>query len=669
MKNGILQRLLTTQRDNRSLPLPLLMGLGLGSTRSGVSVSPTSAMAATAVWACVRILAESVAQLPLRLYERTPEGKRLAPAHPLYTLLHDVPNPELTSFQLRRAMMVHIATYGNAYCEIEWQDNFPVALWPLSPEATKPVHVDGRLFYESVMPNGDRIRLPAYRVWHVAGLGFDPLVGVSPVRQHMEAIGLAQAMQAHGAAFFGNGARPGIVIKTDELLTKESAARANEAFSTAYEGLDNAYRTMILQKGWDVATVGFPPDQAEFLGSREFQTVEIARIYNVPPHMIQHLADATYSNIEHQGLQFVTNTLMPYLVGFEQSITRDLLVGEERQRYFAEFLVDGLQRSDITSRYSAYATAIQNGFMSINEARSRENFNPVQDGDTHLVPMNLQPLGTKPAQTGVQGQRSEVACGCGVEHRDAATDATDALQRGREGSARSFVPVMSDVFARTVRRESKAVSRAAGQYLRQRSVEDFDAWLERFYDELLPTLQRDMTPSMLAVAEQAALSVANELGGEALETDDVAREFINAFLNALGIDYIRSSKGQIRNAMQAAVDNGEDMVEAVDTQLAHMEDERPADRAEITAFEALNALIVMNYSRRGIRRIRWVANGRACPFCKRIDGKVAGIEEFFVGEGETIDLGDLGGMKIDRSKRHGPLHRGCQCSVRAEVEV
>lgn len=666
-----MQRLLAPRKEDRSISPALLMGLGLGTTRSGVNVSPSSAMAATAVWACVRVLAESVAQLPLRLYERTPEGKRVAPEHPLYTLLHDVPNPELTSFQLRRAMMVHLCTWGNAYCEIEWQDNYPVALWPLMPDKTAPKYVDGRLFYETTMPNGDKVLLPSYRVWHVAGLGFDPLVGVSPVRQHMEAIGLAQAMQAHGAAFFGNGARPGVVVKTDEVLTKESAERLQDAVR-AYEGLDNAYRTMILQKGWDVQTVGIPPDEAQFLGSREFQTVEIARIYNVPPHMIQHLADATYSNIEHQGLQFVTNTLMPYLVGFEQSITRDLLVGNERQRYFAEFLVDGLQRSDITSRYSAYATAIQNGFMSINEARSRENFNPVKDGDTHLVPMNLQPLGTKPADVATTAQRSAQECGCGVEHRDARAEgdvAPDALQDGREVSARSFIPVLSDVYARTVRRESKAVGRAAAQYLQARGIEDFDAWLERFYDELLPVLQRDLTPAMLAVAEQAAASVVRELGGEALTTDDQVKEFINGFLNALGIDYIRSSKGQIRKAIQSAVDNGEDVVAAVDAQLAHMEEERPADRAELTAFEALNALVVMNYGRRGVQRIRWVANGRACPFCKSIDGKVAGINEFFVNEGETINVADLGSMALDRAKRHGPLHRGCQCSVRAEVEV
>lgn len=679
MAQSVLQRLLSPKTERRDSIESALLSLSAGSTRAGINVTPVTALSASAVWACIRVLSESVAQLPFPLYQRTATGKQRAADHPVYRLLHDLPNPEMTAFQLRRALMVHLATWGNAYCEIEWSlGGYPVALWPLMPNVTEPMRVDGELMYATRLPNGKTLALPAHRVWHVTGLGTDPSYGISPIRQHMETIGLAQAMTGHGASFFANGARPGIILKHPGTLDPEALKRLKESFSAAYEGLNNAYRTLILEEGMGIETVGIPPDEAQFLGSREFQTVEVARIYNMPPHMIQHLAEATYNNIEHQGLQFVTNTLMPYLVNFEQTVARDLLVGAERDEYYAEHLVDGLQRGDIKTRYEAYSTGIQTGILSINEARTRENLDAIPGGDVHLVPLNLAPLGSNGPQTPQAATRAAAeGCECGNEHhralegvqkRTEAQDASEPLRKRRVASARAFVPVFADVYGRIVRRETKAVGKAAAKYLAQRSADEFSTWLDAFYEEFLPQFERDMTPAMLAVAEQAAAQVVDELGGDDMPVGDAARAFVAEFLRVLGIEHINVSKNRLLIAAQDATDNGEDPVAAVETELGNWEDARAGNDADLTAFEALNALIIFGYGERKIRRLMWLSAGTSCAFCQSLSGQTISIESFFVGEGAEIDMGTAGTMKVSRNKRHGPLHRGCDCVVQAVIE-
>jgi HK97 family phage portal protein len=677
MGDGILQRLLQPKINVRASGNQSLLSLALGATQSGVYVTPTSALSASAVWACVRVLSESVAQLPFSLYRRDAAGKSKAVDHPVYRLLHDLPNPEMTSYQLRRLMMVHLTTWGTAFCEIEWSDaGYPLALWPLPPNTTEPVRANGELFFDTTAPDGKVLRLPAYRVWNVTGLGTDPLVGISPIKQHMQTIGLSQAMTAHGGAFFRNGARPGIVLRHPGTLNPDALARLKESVTLAHEGLDNAYRTMILEEGMDIETVGIPPEQQQFLQSREFQTVEIARIFNVPPHMIQHLADATYSNIEHQGLQFVTNSLMPYLVNIEQTAKRDLLVEGERDEYYAEFSVDGLQRGDIKTRYEAYSTGIQTGILSINEARGHENLDNIEGGDVHLVPLNLGPLDAigKPVKPASVSERSATGCTCGDATHGASLhlrasgdpgEATEHLRTRRVSIARGMVPIFADVYGRIVRRETKAVAKLVSKHMGNRADGDLEAALDAYYNEFLPSFVRDMTPAMLAMAKLAAQSVVDELGGADLPVDDAMRAFVAEFLRVLGTDHANASKYRIGAAVEA--EDGDPQA-AVDAELAQWEETRATNSADLTAFEALNALVIFGYSERKIRRIMWLASGTSCKFCASLSGQTIDIESFFVGEGTEVAT-DGGAMKVGRNKRHGPLHGGCDCVTTAVIEA
>ena len=325
-----------------------------------MDVSPSTALQVTAVFACVRILAETVAGLPLHVYRRLENGgKARAPDHYLYSLLHYLPNPEMTSFEFREVMMGHVCTWGNAYAEIEFDRAGRVrALWPLRPDRMTVKRVNGRLQYIYKLSKPDsqgrtEITLRDEQVFHVHGLGSDGIVGYSPIHLARQAVGLALAAEEFGARFFGNDARPGVVLEHPGQLGDEAHKRLRESWESRHGGLDKSHRVAILEEGLKVHEIGLPPEDAQFLQTRKFQVSEIARMFRIPPHMIADLERATFSNIEHQSLEFVIHTIRPWLVRWEQEIYRSLLTPQERKTYFAEFLVDGLLRGDIKSRYGA----------------------------------------------------------------------------------------------------------------------------------------------------------------------------------------------------------------------------------------------------------------------------------------------------------------------------
>ncbi|MDD4985569.1 MAG: phage portal protein [Dehalococcoidales bacterium] len=370
----------------------------LRPSHTGVNVTEDSAFYSVAVWACVRILSETLASLPLILYRRLPRGKERAINHPLHKLLHLRPNPRMNSFMMREIMMAHLVTWGNAYALIDWEDyTTPKAIWPMRPDMVRVTEKDNRLIYTYTLYNkGKVLNLPAFNVWHIPGLGFDGITGYSPITLAREAIGLAMATEEYGARFFGNNAAPGLALKHPKTLNPEARANLKKSWEEAHKGLSNAHRVAILEEGLDITKIGIPPEDAQFLETRKFQRSEIASFFHVPPHMIGDLEKATFSNIEQQSLEFVVYTMRPWLVRWEQTINTQLLLETQQSEYFAEFLVDGLLRGDFESRTRGYWTAIQGGWMSPNEVRELENKNPREGGDEYLRPVNMVPSNEKP---------------------------------------------------------------------------------------------------------------------------------------------------------------------------------------------------------------------------------------------------------------------------------
>ena len=375
----------------------------LGGTTSGKAVTERSAMQMTAVYSCVRILAEAVAGLPLHLYRYKEDGgKEKALDHPLYLLLHDEPNPEMSSFVFRETLMTHLLLWGNAYAQIIRNGkNEVVALYPLMPnKMTVDRDTNGHLYYSYNRGNDEAIRdkqstviLRPSDVLHIPGLGFDGLVGYSPIAVAKNAIGMAIACEEYGAKFFANGAAPGGVLEHPGTL--KDPQRIRESWQSTYGGTSNAHRIAVLEEGMKYTPIGISPEQAQFLETRKFQINEIARIFRVPPHMVGDLEKSSFSNIEQQSLEFVKYTLDPWVIRWEQSIMRTLISQEEKSQYFVKFNLEGLLRGDYHSRMNGYAIGRQNGWMSANDIRELENLDRIpaeEGGDLYLINGNMLPL-------------------------------------------------------------------------------------------------------------------------------------------------------------------------------------------------------------------------------------------------------------------------------------
>lgn len=373
-----------------------LLGEELGiQSNAGVNVSEYNAMTSTAVYSCVRVLSETVASLPLPLYKRLDRGKEKATYHPLYFLLHDMPNSEMTSFTFRETLMSHLLLWGNAYAQVIRDGNGNVTeLWPLLPDRMS-VERDlrsGQLVYK-YLKDGQQILLNQEQVLHIPGLGFDGIKGYSPIHMAREAIGLALATEEFGARFFGNGARPGGVLEHPGVVKDPEKLR--KSWEEVYKGVKNSHKIAVLEEGMKYHEIGIPPEDAQFLETRKFQLNEICRIFRVPPHLVGDLERATFSNIEHQSIEFVVHTIRPWLVRWEQAITKCLLREGERKIYFPKFTVDGLLRGDFKARMEGYAIGRQNGWLSANDIREMEDMNPISDeqgGDLYLVNGNMIPV-------------------------------------------------------------------------------------------------------------------------------------------------------------------------------------------------------------------------------------------------------------------------------------
>jgi HK97 family phage portal protein len=359
---------------------------------SGVKVDAETALRSTVVLACIRVLSTSVAGLPFHLYRRLPGGgKEIAREHPLYRLLHTQPNSWQTSFEWREQMMLHLLSHGFALDEKVYTGGAISEIVPLHPSRVKTEQLENnRLRYTYREASGSSTVYTQDAVMSVRGMSDDGVNGMSTIELARDAIGLARACEIHGATFFGNGARPGVILSTDNELSPEAAENTRNQWERAHRGADRSNRTAVLQGGLKVNELGGNNQESQFLEARRFQVEEVCRLFGVPPHLVGDLTRSSFSNIEQQSLDFLTNGLMPYLRRIESSIARDLLEGDDE--YFAEFDTRGVLRADAAGRGSYYNTLWNLGVLSVNEIRSLENLNPVESGDVRFVQLNMTTL-------------------------------------------------------------------------------------------------------------------------------------------------------------------------------------------------------------------------------------------------------------------------------------
>jgi HK97 family phage portal protein len=375
-----------------------LFGIG-GKSASGVEVSPDTAISGTAVWCAIRLLSELTAMLPLVLFRRNGEDATPERGHPLYRCLHDTPNPEMTAMEFRSQMLASVLLHGNGFAQIIRNGAGQVMeLWPLKAESVAVWRNAGLALVYSVTVNGVTTDLSALNVWHLKGFCAYGVLGLSPIKVAKDAIGLALAHATYASKFFANGARPSGVLEhpsslgSDTLKRKAALENIRKMWNETYGGVDNAHKVAILEEGMKYNPISLTPAEAQLLDGRTFQLGEVARIFGIPPHMLADLANATFSNIEQQALEFKTIGLDPWFARIEQRVYLQLLSHKEQDALFVKHNANALLRGDVTARGAWYRFLLSSGVASINEVRRLEDWNGIEHGDDHLVQVNMTPI-------------------------------------------------------------------------------------------------------------------------------------------------------------------------------------------------------------------------------------------------------------------------------------
>ena len=406
---------------------------------AGVRVTSDNALqTSTVVLACVRVLAETVASLPLHLYELLDNGGRARCPGWLDHLLSVEPNSWQTSFEWRETSMIHLGLYGACYSEIVPGPAGAVSeLIPLHPSRMKAERIEnGRLRFTYTEPNGAKTIYSQDQIFRVTWFSSDGINPSIPIELGKEAIGLARACELHGARYFGNGARPGVVLETDGNMAPEAAERLRENWERLHRGADKSSKTAVLTGGLKAHELGSTNTDSQFLEARRFQTEEICRLYRVPGHMIHDLSRATYSNIEQQSIDFLQYSILPWLRRFEKAIARDLIA--QPVGYFAAFDTSHLLRGDAAARSAYYSSGLDRGIFSINEVRSMENLNPIHGGDVHYFPLNMTTVEK-------MAQESLVPSPTGGEAAPT-SEATQAVEASLNGSQiQSLLEVLANI--------------------------------------------------------------------------------------------------------------------------------------------------------------------------------------------------------------------------------
>ena len=649
-------------------------GFWMQGSASGEEVTEESAQTFSALQAAIRVLSESIATLPFPVYERTGEdSRRKAREHPLYPIINDEPNSEMSAVAFWSCMMFRALLRGNGYAEIERNrgDGRVIAMWPIHPDRVSLKRIGGELVYR-VSGKGGNVTLRSEDMFDLRALASDGLRGRDLTVIGRDSIGLSLAAQRFGAMFFGNGSQlTGWIERPKEAPEwgEKAQARFKEEWAAGRTGRNNL-GTAILEEGMKWHQSGVAPENAQFLETRDFQNTEASRLIGTQPHLIGDLRRATFSNIEHQGIEFVVHSVRPWAVRIEQEVKRKLIPLAERATFFAEINLDGLQRGDMTARFNAYRIGREMGHYTANDTRRLENENPIgPEGDVHHVPLNWVPMGSAPAAA-TEGK----SAGIGYEQRAGQA----AAIQGRKRLEKQFLPLFRDAATRLVKKEANAVRAAIkthfrssaampadGQAVRAAATRDagsFTKWLAGYYGESFEqTVRTAMAPVIKAYSGAIADGVITELGAEPVSLD----ELIDSYVDALSKRYAGSSRGQLEQIIEDVPP--ENLRDALGQRVDEWEEKRPEKLARRETARAKGAMVVAVYAASGVGTLVWVTTGpENCPLCDEMEGRTVKTGKPFVKKGGTVKpKGDTAPLTAKHDTMHTPLHDGCDCEIMA----
>jgi len=639
-----------------SQPLSWLVGDG---SFAGVDVTENNAMTYTAVYAAVRILAESIASAPIKLYRRRADGGKDAVTDTqAYALVHDDANPATTAFNFKECLQGFLCTWGNGYAEIQMRGGFqPEALWQRQSDRVTPrQRGNGAIYYEVEREDGSTNELAPEKMLHVPGLGFNGIVGFSPIRMARESIGLGLATERSGAAFFGNASMPGGFIKHPESLSPEGQDRVRNTLEKIHKGPANAFRLGVLDESMDWVQAGIPNEDAQFLETRTFQVQDVARWNRIPPHMLAELSSATFTNIEHQGIEFTSHTLTPWFYRWTSELNRKLLTKLEREQgFFFEFLPEIFLRGDIKTRYESYGMAIKDGWMSRNEVRAKENLNPEDGLAEFLLPQQTGTVGEEPPPQGGEPPEEE------EEEGERSIVERRSLQ-SRWDLQDIFRDLLEQAAVRLVAAEVKAI-RSKIDLLPSQGEAAFRLWLETFFEKHRAFAEQVMGPVLRAYMEAISAEAIVEVDGDSGDFTDSVNTFIDEYTEAFGLRHVSSGERQILGLLRDA-ETEEAAAELVLARVGEWEEKSALKVALNESTKASAAISRMVYAGAGVGLLVWQANRDACPLCQDMHGKTVEISGPFLNKGDQVE-GDeeTVTLQVKQVRNHPPLHGGCVCSV------
>lgn len=660
---GILNNLERRGRaENPKVPLSaanVLESLGMEvSTPAGVSVTADKALGITAFWAGVRAISQTWAGLPCQVFERTGEkSRKRAPDHPTHRLLAIRPNPHMSPFTWKEMRAAHILTWGNNYSEIEYDGaGRPIALWPLLPDRTGVEVKNGKKVFWT-MVDGVKVWLAANRVLHVPGLGYDGIRGYNVIKVHRDSLGLSIAANEYGATFFGNSGRPSGALTHPGKPNKEERAEIREEWNQMHSGLTNAQRTAVLWGGMDWKAISIPPEEAQFLQTREMQIEEVSRILNINPILLQHFSKATTwgSGVAQFLVAYGKFTIAPWLDRDEDVFDWDLFPEPERGRFYTKYNLDALLRGDAETQAKVLEIKRRNGVINGDEWRELDDENPLPDGqgEHYFMPMNMMPI-TQLVQQPEPDPASPPP--------PSQTNARAREQRSiavRKRLRNAHLPVIEDGVKRYLKRDTAGLRKAA-----KRAAEESDpvAYLNRWVEEFYPGQQQYIRQIMLPIVASMTAAIAaeafDEVGVDAEDTTGLA----SSYTDVLAMREAGSSRGQVLALLketQPAVLPG-----ALSTRADEWEENRPSKVAQNEVVRISTGAARFAWAAAGMGAV-WRAAADACPICREMDGKRVSGRAPFMSAGDVAKSPDpdTEDLTVEYDLAGPPLHKGCTCEI------
>lgn len=633
---------------------------GSTASNSGISVTPETALTYSAVFACVRLAREVMMMLPAYAFEKQADGTRHPVDHDILELFNGRANPEMPAQILKETLQAHLELRGRAHAEIIFdRRGVPVELWPIHPD-------DIRIQRNGVTKKIEYVYLPSNtiipydRMFHLRGFSPNGITSYSPISQARHAIGLGMAADEFGSRFFKDGTNIGGFIEHPKGLSDQAFKRLKKDISDKYKGLQKSHGVIILEEGMKYAPIGISMEDSQFLQSRTFQVREIARWFGMPPHLIGDLADATFSNIEHQGMEAVKYSFNPRAVRWEAEINTKLLLPIADKGIKAKFNMESLHRGDLKTRMESYNIAVQNGIYCRDEVRALEDRNPIPGGygKIHTVQLNMVDLADLGTVNGADP--AEPRSYSPVKQIRSKTEYQIRAVSSRRKLADRYISKIKSAAEKLVSTETalirSAVDNLAG------NPDQVSAWLKDDFNQFAKDVKEAMLPVFRSFGLDVFPVAAAEIGLDA-EPDETYEQFLDSYAETYANRHVSSSRGQLIGLLS---EEEADMT-LIEERLAEWEEKRADKIARNETTRGRNAFAKAVFAFGGIRYIRAVANGKSCPYCNELDGQVIGIDGFFLTKGQEFNPeGAESALTSSSNISHPPFHAGCDCDIVAD---